>query len=92
MILLYFRVLFNSRFQYFFLYFFQASIKNKEEKFQTSAFIDALWDMVKTDTYCHDSVNSSLTNNMVYPLPHPASEYEHLGQMFDYYGEPISNL
>ena len=52
--------------------------------------MDALWDRVNTDTYCHDSsVNSSMSRNMAHPLPMPESEYERLGQMFDYYGEPI---
>ena len=51
----------------------------------------ALWERVKNDTYCHDSVNFSLTKNMLHPLPEPASEYDHLGQMFDYYGEPIDS-
>ena len=51
--------------------------------------MDALWDRVKTDTDCHDSVSSSMSRNMAHPLPNPEGEYEQLGQMFNYYGEPI---
>ena len=73
-------------------YVFQDSIKDRDEKFQTAAFMDALWDRVKSDTYCHARANSSLPKNMCHPLPRPASAYDHLGQMFDHYGEPIASF